>query len=108
MRIFVYFAREYPWQSAIVLLCLVLAGLMEGVGDRLVKRLRKEGWYPSIDPPRLNQRGGLVEPGFGLQMTDPNGARTEYIFFGEGELFPGETGIFITGDVKMKQGRNSG
>jgi ATP-binding cassette subfamily C protein len=32
MRVFRYFVRAYPWQSLAVLLCLLLAALMEGVG----------------------------------------------------------------------------
>ncbi len=32
MRILLQFARSYPWQSLIVLLCLILAALLEGVG----------------------------------------------------------------------------
>ena len=32
MRVFRYFVRAYPWQSLAVLICLLLAALMEGVG----------------------------------------------------------------------------
>ena len=32
MRVFRYFVRAYPWQSLAVLLCLLLAAVMEGVG----------------------------------------------------------------------------
>jgi ATP-binding cassette subfamily C protein len=32
MRVFLYFAREYPWQSLLVLVCLILAGLLDGLG----------------------------------------------------------------------------
>jgi ATP-binding cassette subfamily C protein len=32
MRILLHFARAYPWQSLIVLLCLILAALLEGIG----------------------------------------------------------------------------
>ncbi|HEY5656837.1 MAG TPA: ABC transporter ATP-binding protein [Myxococcota bacterium] len=32
MRLFRYFVRAYPWQSFVVLLCLLLAALTEGIG----------------------------------------------------------------------------
>ena len=32
MRVFHHFARAYPWQSLVVLLCLLLAALAEGIG----------------------------------------------------------------------------
>src|SRR5262249_12486913 len=32
METFRYFTRAYPWQSVTVLVCLMIAGLMEGVG----------------------------------------------------------------------------
>jgi len=32
MRVFSYFLRAYPWQSLIMLLCLLLAAVMEGIG----------------------------------------------------------------------------
>jgi ATP-binding cassette subfamily C protein len=32
MRVLQFFARAYPWQSLVVVLCLLLAALMEGVG----------------------------------------------------------------------------
>ena len=32
MRVLIYFARQYPWQGLIVLLCLLLAAVMEGIG----------------------------------------------------------------------------
>ncbi|MHC4621318.1 MAG: chitobiase/beta-hexosaminidase C-terminal domain-containing protein, partial [Planctomycetota bacterium] len=34
--------------------------------------------YPDIDPPTFNQHGGQVPSGFGLTMTNPNGAGTIY------------------------------
>ena len=32
MRVLFYFTRAYPWQGLIVLLCLLLAALVEGIG----------------------------------------------------------------------------
>jgi len=32
MRVFLYFVRAYPWQSLAVLICLLVAAVMEGVG----------------------------------------------------------------------------
>ena len=31
MSVFRYFVRAYPWQSFVVLLCLLLAALTEGI-----------------------------------------------------------------------------
>jgi hypothetical protein len=32
MKALLHFARSYPWQSFVVLLCLAVAGLLEGLG----------------------------------------------------------------------------
>ena len=32
MRVFLYFAREYPWQSLLVVVSLLLSGVMDGLG----------------------------------------------------------------------------
>ena len=32
MRLLSYFARQYPWQSLVVVLCLTAAALVEGIG----------------------------------------------------------------------------
>jgi hypothetical protein len=47
------------------------------VGD-VIAQLRNDGWYPNIDPPVFNQRGGHVSGGFSLTMTNPNGSGTIY------------------------------
>jgi len=36
MRILVYFTRLYPWQSLVVLVCLLLSGALEGLGWSVV------------------------------------------------------------------------
>ncbi|MCB1095122.1 MAG: lamin tail domain-containing protein [Verrucomicrobiae bacterium] len=33
------------------------------------KQLRQYGLYPELEPPQMNQSGGMVEPGFGLQFS---------------------------------------
>jgi hypothetical protein len=44
---------------------------MEGNGARLIAQAREAGFYPTIDPPIFNQHGGVVEPGFKLEITAP-------------------------------------
>ncbi len=44
----------------------------------VLSQLRTKGWYPNIDPPTFNQRGGHVSDGFSLTMTNPNGTGTIY------------------------------
>lgn len=42
---------------------------MEGAADKLISLTRQAGYYPPIDPPAFNQRGGLIAPGFALTMS---------------------------------------
>ena len=44
----------------------------------VIAQLRNDGWYPNIDPPVFNQRGGHVSGGFSLTMTNPNASGTIY------------------------------
>lgn len=46
---------------------------IEGNVSQLIELARQEGYYPSIDPPTFNQRGGVVESGFELTMTATEG-----------------------------------
>jgi hypothetical protein len=46
---------------------------MDGNADKLVALLHEAGYYPNIDPPVFNQRGGLVTNSFQLTMTVPEG-----------------------------------
>ncbi len=47
-------------------------GFMDGNAARFIASLRKEGYYPAIDPPVLHPRGGHVPTGFALTITNPN------------------------------------
>jgi hypothetical protein len=40
----------------------------------MIEALRDEDYYPSIDPPTFNQRGGEVALPFSLVLTNPNGS----------------------------------
>ena len=53
-------------------------GFMEGNAARFVASLRREGYYPRIDPPVLVPRGGQVPAGLPLVMTNPNAQGTIY------------------------------
>ena len=44
---------------------------MDGNADKLIALAREAGYYPNLDPPVLNQNGGLVTPGFKLTMSTP-------------------------------------
>ena len=41
---------------------------------QFLSEARARGYYPSIDPPTFNQRGGAVAPGFSVILTNPNAA----------------------------------
>ena len=53
-------------------------GYMQGNAARLISALRAEGYYPSINPPRFNQRGGPVDAGFDVTLSNPNSGGTIY------------------------------
>jgi hypothetical protein len=46
---------------------------MDGNADRLIALVREAGYYPPVDPPIFNQYGGLVTPGFELEMAAAEG-----------------------------------
>ena len=41
---------------------------------QFITEARSKGFYPVIDPPVMNQRGGSVAPGFQVILTNPNAA----------------------------------
>jgi hypothetical protein len=45
---------------------------MEGNAAKLIALTRRAGYYPTIDPPAFNQRGGKVVSGFKLTMSVPS------------------------------------
>jgi ATP-binding cassette subfamily C protein len=50
MRVFHYFLRAYPWQSLIMLLCLLLAAVMEGIGISSMLPLLSMATGPQDEP----------------------------------------------------------
>ncbi|MGH1362711.1 MAG: lamin tail domain-containing protein [Calditrichia bacterium] len=66
--------RDLHWQDEVDL----IRGLMDGNTAQFITALRAEGYYPDIDPPTFNQRGGDVNHGFDLTLTNPNGSGTVY------------------------------
>lgn len=53
-------------------------GFMDGNAARFLASLRKEGYYPNIDPPVFGLHGGRVPTGFELTMLNPNAAGDIY------------------------------
>ncbi len=47
---------------------------MDGNGDKLIRLLREENYYPAIDPPQWSQIGGLFEDSLTLKMSAPAGS----------------------------------
>ena len=41
---------------------------------QFISEARTRGFYPTIEPPSFNQRGGAVPPGFNVILTNPNAA----------------------------------
>jgi hypothetical protein len=54
---------------------------MEGNGARFISLLREASYYPSIDPPIINQPEGLVQPGFEVVLSPAETAATATIFY---------------------------
>ncbi len=67
--------RDDPWRSAVA----TVRDRIEGNANRYIQALKEAGLYPSIDPPVWNQRGGIISPGFELEMNNPNGEGTIYV-----------------------------
>lgn len=53
-------------------------GVMNGNVAEFMNSLDEEDYYPNIDPPTWNRHGGLVDNGFELTMSNPNGTGTIY------------------------------
>ena len=67
--------RDTTWQTEVD---RIRTESMPGNVTRMIAVLRAEGYYPSINPPSLNQYGGVVESGFNLILTNPNNQGTIY------------------------------
>jgi hypothetical protein len=50
-----------------------IAHQMVGNAEKLIGLLREAGYYPRLEPPAFNQRGGSVDAGFNLEMSAPAG-----------------------------------
>jgi len=80
-------------------------GFMDGNAARFVVSLRKEGYYPNIDPPVFDPPGGHVPGGFALALTNPNPAGDIYYTL-EGSD-PRLSGIAQTGDEVVLVSENA-
>ena len=67
--------RDRDWQREVDR----VNGLMTGNTDVFIQALRREGYYPEIDPPVLAQHGGKVPDGFQLAIDNPNETGTVYV-----------------------------
>lgn len=68
------FKRDIHWQAEVD----AIAELMDGNVVQFITALRTEGYYPDVDPPTFNQRGGAVASGFTVTLSNPNGSGTIY------------------------------
>lgn len=68
------FTRDVHWQNEVN----TILGLMNNRSGEMITKLRDKGYYPSIDPPVLNQRGGEVPSGFLLELANPNPSGTVF------------------------------
>lgn len=66
--------RNFDWQNEVN----NIASIMNGNVSRFITALRGQGYYPSIDPPVFNRRGGTVPQGFQVTLTNPNGSGAIY------------------------------
>lgn len=67
-----------------------------------LQKYKNRGWYPDIDPPEFNQNGGIVAPGFGIDISSSSGGTVYYTTDGSdprlpgGAINPSATGILGT------------
>lgn len=106
------YTRDLHWQNEVD----HILSLMPGRGAKLIAALRVEEYYPSIDPPILNQRGGNVIAGFIATLTNPNnGGIIKYTLDGSDPADPSNagaltytSGITITETVQIRARIESG
>lgn len=66
--------RDGDWQRQVDR----ILGLMTGNNNTFIRALRREGYYPKLDAPEMNQHGGEVPPGFELSLSNPNATGIVY------------------------------
>ena len=71
-----YFTREQHWLVERDHIVNNYLSVLHDVDDSrsILRELRAENLYPSIDPPHYSQLGGVVSPNFPLSLTAPEGA----------------------------------
>ncbi|MDA7882540.1 CotH kinase family protein, partial [Akkermansiaceae bacterium] len=71
-----YFTREQHWIVERDHVVNNYLPVLHNVDDSrsILRELRAENLYPSIDPPLFSQLGGVVAPGFPLSLTAPDGS----------------------------------
>lgn len=68
----VTYTRDVHWENEVD----NILDLMQGRASKLIEELRDEDYYPSIDPPTFNQRGGEVSSGFNVTLSNSNSSET--------------------------------
>ena len=66
--------RDVDWNNEVHR----ILGLMTGNNQVFIDALRRESFYPSMDAPVLNQHGGIITPGFQIELQNPNSTGTLY------------------------------
>ena len=66
--------RDRDWRAEV----RTIRSLIQGNDTQLIGALRTADFYPTVNPPTMNQRGGPVAPGFDLTLANPNSGGTIY------------------------------
>ena len=72
--------RDVDWQRSVN----VINNLINGNDDQLIDAVRDEDYYPSLDPASFNQRGGRVNAGFDVLLSNPNGSGSTIYYTTDG------------------------
>ncbi|MEM6338095.1 MAG: lamin tail domain-containing protein, partial [Bacteroidota bacterium] len=71
------YTRDRDWREQVA----YVDSRIQGNADRLLRVLREQGYYPSIDPPTVNLPGGVIPPGQPLELRTGQG---EVVFTTDG------------------------
>lgn len=61
--------RNQDWQAEVN----AIYEMIDGNSRQFLDHLRQQGYYPALDPPTFSQRGGAVQNGQPVSLTNPNG-----------------------------------
>ncbi|MCP4964364.1 MAG: DUF5011 domain-containing protein, partial [bacterium] len=66
--------RNLEWQEQVN----DIADILDGSAAMLISALRAEGFFPAFDAPVFSQNGGTIDPGFDLEISNPDGSGNVY------------------------------